>query len=76
MTDLENKLQSMALDDLIKGINQFTANSRIRELTELETQERALYRKEYIRRIGRNLRATLDNTDITYADGGEDGSNS
>lgn len=75
MNDLKNKLTNMELDQLIGKINGFTALSRERDLTELETRERQLYREEYIRRIGRNLRATLDNTDFEFA-GEDDGSNS
>lgn len=75
MNDLKNKLSNMELDQLIKKINEFTALSRERELSEIESRERQLYREEYIRRIGSNLRATLDNTDFEFA-GEDDGSNS
>lgn len=75
MSDMESKLRSMELEQLILKINGFTALTRERDLTEIEAGERQLYREEYIRRIGRNLRATLDNTDFEFQ-GEDDGSNS
>lgn len=66
----------MELGELIKAINAFTALSRQRDLTADETYVRQLHREEYIKRIGRNLRSTLENTDIEFADGECDGSNS
>ncbi len=75
MNNLKNKLKEFELDKLIHQINGFTALSRERELTESEAKERQLYRQEYIRRFGSNLRATLDNTDFEIA-GEDDGGNS
>lgn len=75
MINLKKELEYMPLDQLILGINEFTRTSRERELTETEITERGLYRAEYIRRIGSNLRMTLDNTTIEYAEDGENGSN-
>ncbi|PKK39457.1 hypothetical protein ABB02_01306 [Clostridiaceae bacterium JG1575] len=62
----KNRLEDLPLDQLIEGINQFTAAARVRPLTGEEEHERARYRKEYLRRIGANLRMTLDHTDIQY----------
>lgn len=76
MNDMKNTLQTLELDDLIKAINNFTAISRLRELTLEETEQRQLHREEYIQRMRRNLRSTLDNTDIEYADEDNNGSNS
>ncbi len=75
MTDLEKQLESMPLDELIEGINAFTATTRERELTPEEAGRRQAYRAEYIRRFSRNLRATLDNTTFEFADEDQDGSN-
>ena len=76
MNDMKNKLQTVELDELLKAINEFTALSRQRDLTAQEIEKRQLYREEYIQRIRHNLRSTLDNTDIEFADGDNDGSNS
>ena len=75
MNDMKNELEAVELDELLKVINGFTALSRQRDLTVEETAKRQLYREEYIQRIRRNLRQTLDNTDIEFADGDNDGSN-
>ncbi len=71
----KNDLTNMPLDQLIQGINEFTRTSRERELTAEETARRGDYRTEYLRRIGVNLRTTLDNTTIEYAEDRDDGSN-
>lgn len=73
--ELKETLEAMALDELILAINRFTALSRERSLTLEETFSRQLHREEYLGRIRRNLRATLDNTDIEFADEGKNGSN-
>lgn len=75
MNDLKKELETIELDELLKAINDFTALARERELTIDESAMRQLHREEYIQRIRRNLRSTLDNTDIEFADGDDDGSN-
>lgn len=75
MINLKKKLESMPLEDLIAGINRFTATTRERDLTAEEEEQRQLYRKEYIDRIKRNMRSTLDNTTFEIVDEGENGSN-
>ncbi len=75
MNNIKKELELIELDELIEGINRFTAISRLRELTTDETNRRQLYRQEYIQRMRRNLTATLDNTDIEFADEDKNGSN-
>ncbi|MFZ2258531.1 MAG: DUF896 domain-containing protein [Clostridiaceae bacterium] len=75
MNNIKEELELIELDELIEGINRFTAISRLRELTTDETNRRQLYRQEYIQRMRRNLTATLDNTDIEFADEDKNGSN-
>lgn len=59
-------LQTMALEKLLEEINGFTALSRQRDLTEEESQRRQAVRKEYLRRIGNNLRRTIEDSNIEY----------
>ena len=75
MNNIKKELELIELDELIEGINRFTVISRLRELTTDETNRRQLYRQEYIQRMRRNLTATLDNTDIEFADEDKNGSN-
>ena len=75
MNNIKKELELIELDELIEGINRFTAIPRLRELTTDETNRRQLYRQEYIQRMRRNLTATLDNTDIEFADEDKNGSN-
>ena len=75
MNNIKEELELIELDELIEGINRFTVISRLRELTTDETNRRQLYRQEYIQRMRRNLTATLDNTDIEFADEDKNGSN-
>ena len=76
MIKLKKELESMPLKDLIAGINAFTATSRERELTREEANRRQAYRMEYIERIRRNMRSTLDNTTFEIVDEANNGSNS
>lgn len=76
MNQLKKELEALSLDDLIEKINAFTATTRERELTEEEAAMRQAYRFEYVNRFKKNLRATLDNTTIEYADEDNNGSNS
>lgn len=71
----KKELASLPLAELLKGINDFTKTARERDLTTQEQALRQAYRQEYIRRIGANLRSTLDHTTITFADEEDHGSN-
>ena len=51
--------QELAHDDLVAKINEYTALSRERALTEEETKERAAYREEYLKRIRQSMRGSL-----------------
>lgn len=53
----------------INRINELTAISRVRELTEEETKEREILRREYIDSYKRSLTNILDNSSIVYEDG-------
>lgn len=46
-------------DELVAKINEFTALTRERELTEEEEKERAAYREEYLKRIRQSMRGSL-----------------
>ena len=46
-------------DELVAKINEFTAMTRERELTEEEEKERAAYREEYLKRIRQSMRGSL-----------------
>jgi len=46
-------------DELVAKINEFTAMTRERELTEEEEKERAAYREEYLNRIRQSMRGSL-----------------
>lgn len=51
-------------EELIKRINELTAISRERELTEGEQKERELLRAEYIKQFRARMRSVLDNVEI------------
>ena len=51
-------------DKLIKRINELTAVSRERELTEEEKHERELLRAEYLKEFKARMRSVLDNVEI------------
>ena len=51
-------------DKLIKRINELTAISRERELTDEEKNERELLRAEYIKEFKARMRSVLDNVEI------------
>lgn len=59
----------MTLEEKIARINELYRKSKAEGLTEEETQEQALLRKEYIANVRRNLRAHLDNIDVVNEDG-------
>ncbi|SFN53839.1 DUF896 domain-containing protein [Proteiniclasticum ruminis] len=46
-------------DELVAKINEFTAMTRERDLTEEEEKERAAYREEYLKRIRQSMRGSL-----------------
>lgn len=46
-------------DELVAKINEFTAMTRERKLTEEEEKERAAYREEYLKRIRQSMRGSL-----------------
>lgn len=51
--------QEIPHDELVAKINEFTALTRERELTEEEEKERAAYREEYLKRIRQSMRGSL-----------------
>ena len=58
------------MDDMkIARINELYKKSKAEGLTEAETQEQAVLRKEFIEAFRRNVRMQLDNIDIQEADG-------
>ncbi len=56
-------------EEKIKRINELTAISRKRALTEEEQKERASLRRDYIDSMKRSLTNQLDNTYILMPDG-------
>ena len=59
----------MKMDEVIARINQLAHIARERELTEVETAERAELRRIYIDSVKANLVGQLDNTYILQPDG-------
>lgn len=53
----------------INRINELTAISRVRELTEQEQEERKALRQEYVKSMVSSLTGQLENTTILYPDG-------
>ena len=51
-------------EKLIKRINELTAISRTRELTDEEKRERELLRAEYLKEFKARMRTVLDNVEI------------
>ena len=56
-------------EEKVKRINELTAISRKRALTEEEQKERASLRRDYIDSMKRSLTNQLDNTYILMPDG-------
>lgn len=56
----EANLETMEHNDLVEKINYYTAITKKRDLTSKESEEREIYRKEYLRRIRQNLRSQLN----------------
>ncbi|MBQ3591055.1 MAG: DUF896 domain-containing protein [Clostridia bacterium] len=57
------------MTDRLKRINELAAIAKERALTEEETKERELLRKEYLAQFRANFRGILDNTSIKRPDG-------
>jgi len=57
------------MTDRLKRINELAAIAKERALTEEETKERELLRKEYLAQFRDNFRGILDNTSIKRPDG-------
>jgi len=53
----------------LKRINELTAISRQRELTEAEQAERQQLRQEYLKAFRAQMRQHLDSTVVEYPDG-------
>ena len=53
---------------LIDRINELSRKSKTEGLTEIETQEQQILRKQYLQAFRNNFRKQLDNIDITYVD--------
>ena len=57
------------MTDRLKRINELAAIAKEWALTEEETKERELLRKEYLAQFRSNFRGILDNTSIKRPDG-------
>ena len=64
LQDAYVKRVDIMTEDLIKRINELTAISRERELTDEEQKERELLRAEYIKQFRARMRSVLDNVEI------------
>lgn len=56
-------------DSLINRINQLYKKSQLKGLTDEEKEEQLRLRKEYISRLRKNLRGTLDQVSFVNPDG-------
>lgn len=59
----------MALEEMIKRINELYHKSQAEGLTEAERKEQAALRSEYVANVRGNLKSQLDNIDIEREDG-------
>lgn len=59
----------MAMDEVIRRINELARKAKSEGLTEEETKERDALRRQYIDAFKRNLTAQLENTYIVTPDG-------
>lgn len=59
----------MTMDEVIRRINELAHKAKSEGLTEEETKERDVLRRQYIDAFKRNLAAQLDNTYIVTPDG-------
>lgn len=62
-------MAEMSFEQVLKRINELTAISRERELTEAEQAERQQMRQEYLKSFRAQMRQQLDNTVVEYPDG-------
>lgn len=69
MSDLNEKIKKMTLDEKIARINELYHKSKSGELTEDEKTEQQALRQDYIANVRRNLRGQLNNIDIKEKDG-------
>lgn len=69
MSDLNEKIKKMTLDEKIARINELYHKSKSGELTEDEKTEQQVLRQDYIANVRRNLRGQLNNIDIKEKDG-------
>ena len=69
MSDLNEKIKKMTLDEKIARINELYHKSKSGELTEDEKTEQHVLRQDYIANVRRNLRGQLNNIDIKEKDG-------
>lgn len=67
--DICGSKQNMGLEESIKRINELYHKSQAEGLTEVEKQEQAKLRAEYVANIRANLKSQLDNVSIQEADG-------
>ena len=63
------ELMQMSMDELIRRINELAHKAKAEGLTEEETKERDVLRRQYIDAFKRNLTAQLENTYIVTPDG-------
>ena len=56
-------------EEKINRINELARKQKTEGLTEAETVEQAILRREYIDSFRKSLEAQLDNTTIVYPDG-------
>lgn len=59
----------MNMDERIKRINELYHKSQAEGLTEVEKEEQARLRKEYVASVRNNLKSQLDNIIIEKPDG-------
>lgn len=59
----------MITEEMIARINELYHKSKNEGLSDLEKEEQAKLRREYVDSFKRNLRAQLDNIDIKNEDG-------
>ena len=59
----------MTMDEVIRRINELAHKAKSEGLTEEETKERDVLRRQYIDAFKRSLTAQLDNTYIVTPDG-------
>ena len=63
------ELITMTMDEVIRRINELAHKAKSEGLTEEETKERDVLRRQYIDAFKRSLTAQLDNTYIVTPDG-------